>query len=74
MKIMQCIQNDVVFNFNDVIIIASCALNIESAHVAILTFEWILYVTKSKKSMQLYFVVVKMPGLKDRDSNIAIIL
>ena len=43
MKILQCIQNDVVFSFNDVIIIARCALNIESTqHVDILTFEWIL--------------------------------
>ena len=43
MKILQFNQNDVVFNFNDVIIIARCALNIESTqHVAILTFEWIL--------------------------------
>ena len=39
MKILQCIQNNVVFNFNDVIRIAYCALNIESAQpVAILTF------------------------------------
>ena len=29
--IMQCIENDVVVNFNDVIIIVHCALNIESA-------------------------------------------
>ena len=36
-KLLQCIQNDVVFNFNDVII------NIESTQpVAILTFEWTL--------------------------------
>ena len=42
MKYLQYIQNDVVFNFNDVIIIARCALNIESTqHVVILTFEWI---------------------------------
>ena len=41
MKILQCIQNVVVFNFNDVIIIARCALNIESTqHVTIVTFEW----------------------------------
>ena len=39
-KILQCIQNDVVVNFNDVIRIAHCALNIESAQsVAFLTFE-----------------------------------
>ena len=43
MKILQCIQNDVVFYFNDVIIIARCALNIESTqYVAILKLEWIL--------------------------------
>ena len=42
MKYLLYIQNDVVFNFNDVIIIARCALNIESTqHVAILTVEWI---------------------------------
>ena len=42
MKILQYIQNGVVFSFNDVIIIARCALIIESTqHVAILTFEWI---------------------------------
>ena len=41
MKILQCIQNDVVVKFNDVIRIAHCALNIESTQpVAILTFEW----------------------------------
>ena len=43
MKILQCIQNDVVVNFNDVIIIARCALNIESTQpVNIITYEWIL--------------------------------
>ena len=43
MKVLHCIQNDVVFNFNDVIIIARSALNIESTqYVAILKFEWIL--------------------------------
>ena len=68
MKILQYVQNDVVFNFNDVIIIARCALNIESTqHVAILTFEWIFLVTKSKNAMQFYFEVLKMPGLKDPD-------
>ena len=37
MKILQCIQKDEVFNFNDVIIVARCALNIESTqYVAIL--------------------------------------
>ena len=75
MKILQCIQNDVVVNFNDIIRIAHCALNIESTqHVAILTFEWILKVTKSKNTKQFYFVVLKMLGLKDSDSNIIIIL
>ena len=40
-KILQCIQNDVVVKFNDVIRIAHCALNNESTQpVAILTFEW----------------------------------
>ena len=42
MKILQCIQSDVVFNFNDVIIIARCALNFESTqYVTILKLEWI---------------------------------
>ena len=37
---MQCSQNDVVVNFNDVIRNALCALNIESTQPdAILTFE-----------------------------------
>ena len=40
MLILQCIQNDVVVNFNDVIRIAHCALNIKSTQpVAIHTFE-----------------------------------
>ena len=66
MKILQCSQNDVVVNFNDVIRTAHCALNVESTqHAAILTFEWTLKITKSKNSMQFYFVVLKMPGLKD---------
>ena len=44
MKILQCTQNDVVVNFNDVIRITYCALNIEATqHVDILTFEWTLY-------------------------------
>ena len=43
LKILQCTHNDVVVNFNDVIRIAHCALNIESTqHDAILTFEWTL--------------------------------
>ena len=51
MKILQCIQNDVVVNFNDVIRIVHCALNIESTQpVAILTFDWTLCVTKSKNT------------------------
>ena len=42
MKVLQCIQNGVVVNFNDVIRIARCALHIESTQpVSILTFEWI---------------------------------
>ena len=41
MKILQCIQNDVVFNFNDIIIIVCCALNIESFQcLAIHEFDW----------------------------------
>ena len=75
MKILQCIQNDVVVNFNDVIRNQHCALSIESKQpVAILTFEWTLLVKKSKNAKQFYFVVLKMPGLKDWDSNIIIIL
>ena len=66
MKIPQCIQNDVVVNFNDVIRSRHCALNIESKqHVAILTFEWTSFVRKGKNAKQFYFVVLKMPGLKD---------
>ena len=39
-KILQCIQNDLVVNFNDVMRTAHCPLNIESTQsVAILTFE-----------------------------------
>ena len=71
MKILQCTytQNGVV-NFNDVIRIVCCALNIELTQpVAILTIS-----NKSKNTMQFYFVVLKMPGLKDSDSNIIIIL
>ena len=66
MKIPQCIQNDVVVNFNDVIRIRHCALNIESKQrVAILTFGWTSLVRKSKNAKQFYSVVLKMPGLKD---------
>ena len=40
MKILQCTQNDVVVNFNDVIRNAQFAFNIELTQpVAILTFE-----------------------------------
>ena len=75
MKILQCIQNDVVVNFNDVIRIPHWALNIVStSSVAILTFKWTLQVTKSKKTMQFYILVLKMLGLKDSDSKIVIIL
>ena len=43
MKIMQCNQNGIFVNFNDVIRIAHCTLNIELTQpVAILTFEWTL--------------------------------
>ena len=39
-KILQCIGNDIVVNFNDVIRIVHCALTIESAQdVAIQSFE-----------------------------------
>ena len=38
---MQCIQNDVIVNFNDIIRIVHCALNIKSTQtVTFLTFEW----------------------------------
>ena len=43
MNILQCSQNDVVVNFNDVIRIVHYALNNESTQpVSILTFEWTL--------------------------------
>ena len=75
MYILQCTQNDVVVNFNDVIRIAHCALNIESTQpVAILTIELTLSVTKTKKKLWFYFVVLKMRGLKDSGSNSIIIL
>ena len=65
-EIPQCIQNDVVVNFNDVIRILHCALNIESKQpVAILTIEWTSLVRKSKNVKLFYFVVLKIPGLKD---------
>ena len=68
-------SNDVVVNFNDVIRIAHCALIIKSTQpVAILTFELTLKVTKTKKTLQFYFVVLKMWGLKDSGSNSIIIL
>ena len=66
MKFPQCIQNDVAVNFNDVIRIQHCALNIESNQpVAILTFEWTSLVRESMDAKQFYSVVLKMPGLKD---------
>ena len=41
MKILQCIEKDVIVNLNDIIRIVHCALNIESAQlVSILTFEY----------------------------------
>ena len=59
MKIPQCIQNDVVVNFNDVIRIGHCASNIESNQpVAILTFEWTSLVRESKNAKQFYSVVL----------------
>ena len=58
MKILQCIQNDVVVNFNDVIRIAHCALNIESTQPgAILTFEWILDNKYQKVKIQCSFIL-----------------
>ena len=40
MKLLLCIQNDVVVHFNGVIRIAHCAFNIESTQpVGILTFK-----------------------------------
>ena len=40
MKILQCTQNDLVVNFNDVMRIEHCVLNIELTQpVAIVTFE-----------------------------------
>ena len=43
MKILQCIKNEVVVNFDDVIRIAHCALKFESTQpVIILTFKWTL--------------------------------
>ena len=43
LKIVQCIQDDVVINFNDVMRIVDRDVNIESAHAdSILTFEWTL--------------------------------
>ena len=57
-KILQYIKNDMVVNFNDVIRIAHCAIDIDLTRpVAILTFEITLQVTKSKTTMQVYFVV-----------------
>ena len=65
-EIPQCIQNDVVVNFNDVIRIRHCALNIESKQpVAILIIEWTSLVKKSINAKPFYFVVLKIPGLKD---------
>ena len=66
MKIPQCIPNDVVVNFNDVIRIRHCAFNSESKQpVAILTLGWTSLVRESKNAKQFYSVVLKMPGLKD---------
>ena len=43
LKIMQCTQNDVVVNFDDVIKIAHCALDIEwTRSVSIPTLKWTL--------------------------------
>ena len=60
MQIQQCIQNDVVVNFNDVIRIRHSALNIESKQpVAILTFEWTSLVRKRKKCKAVLFCSIK---------------
>ena len=65
MKILKCTQNDVVVNFNDVIRIAHCALNIESIQpVSILTFKWTLYITKSEKYNVSLFCGFKDAGLE----------
>ena len=51
--------------------IEHCALNLGSTQpVAIFTFELTLQVTNSKNTIQFYFVVLKVPGLNDSDSNI----
>ena len=64
MKVLQCIENDVAVNVNEVKRIVHCALNIESAQpVAILTFESTSLVTKNKITMQFYVVCIKMQGL-----------
>ena len=56
MKILQCIQNDVVAKFNDVLRTAHLALNIESIQsVTVLTFEWALSVTKN--NMECKFIL-----------------
>ena len=67
-KILQLFQNDVVINFNNVIRIVHCALNIESAQpVSIRTFEWTLLVTKIIRALQLCSMVIKIHGMKDLD-------
>ena len=46
---------DVVVNFNGVIRIVYCVLNVESAQpVAFLTFKWTLYVNQNKYNPVLY--------------------
>ena len=75
MKSLQCIQNDVIVNFNNGIRTQHWALNIESTYpLAIRTFEWTLQVSESKKTIKFYFEVLKMLGLKESDSNITKIL
>ena len=75
LNILQCIQNDVVINFNDVIRIVHCAPNIESAQsVSILTFERISKATQNIITMQFYFVVIIMHGMKDSESKTIITL
>ena len=70
MKSLQRTQNDLVVNFNDVIRIAHCALNIELTQpVAMDSIS-----TKNENTVQFYFVVLKMSGLKYSDSNNIVIL
>ena len=58
---MQCIQNDVIVNFNDIIRIVHCALNIESTQtVTFLTFEWTFLYKNRHRNMSMVPVSGKM--------------